>query len=132
MSIFLGAVSINKFKEGKIYKFYHSTNNPIFGNWKIKAKYFYGIYSSPILAYSKKYGQLTYDIKVKPLKTLVVNGSEFSDKFISKINLFNITKPMYDELIEKGYDSIAWFRKEKLMEFIILNISIIKSKEHHY
>ena len=36
MAIFLGAISINKFKEGKIYKFYHSTNN-IFGKWNIKA-----------------------------------------------------------------------------------------------
>jgi len=131
MAVLLGAISINKFKEGKIYKFYHSTNN-IFGKWNIKAKNFYGIYSSPILAYSKKYGELTYDIKVKPLKTLVVNGREFSDKFISKINIFNITKAMYDELIEKGYDSIAWYRKEKLMEFIILDTSIIKSKENHY
>ena len=132
MSIFLGSVNIDKFKQGKTYKFYHSTNNPILDNWNIRSKYFYGIYLSPILSYSKKYGQLTYDIKVKPTKTLVVEGKEFSDKSLNKINLFNITKSMYDEIIEKGYDSIAWFRAGKLLEFIVLDIDIIKSKEHHY
>ena len=132
MAVLLGAVTIDKFTKGKLYKFYHSTNNPIFENFNVKHKSFYGVYLSPILSYSKKYGQLTYDVKVKPYNTLVVDGKEFSDKTLSKINIFNITKEMYDKLIEKGYDSIAWFRGGKLLEFIVLDIDIIKSKEHHY
>jgi hypothetical protein len=132
MAVLLGAINIDKFKEGKVYKFYHSTINPIIGNWSIKSKNFYGIYFSPILSYSRKYGQLTYDVKVKPNKTLIVEGKEFNDKSLSKINIFNITKPMYDEMIEKGYDSIAWFRGGKLLEFIVLDVNIIKSREHHY
>lgn len=132
MPVLLGSVNIDKFKQGKTYKFYHSTNNPILDDWKIKSKYFYGIYLSPILSYSRKYGPLTYDVKVKPTKTLVVDNREFSDKSLSKINLFNINKEMFDELTSKGYDSIAWFRGGKLLEFIVLNTNIIKSKEHHY
>lgn len=132
MAVLLGATNINTFKQGKIYKFYHSTNNPIFDEWNIKAKNFYGIYLSPILSYSRKYGMLTYDVKVKPMRTLIVDGKEFSDNTLSKNNIFNITKEMFDELRSKGYDSIAWFRNGKLIEFIVLDTKIIKSKEHHY
>jgi hypothetical protein len=125
MDIFLGAII------GGSKTYYHSTNSPLVGNFKIKGKDFYGIYLSPSLKYSKNYGYITYKVTINPKKTLVINDTKPTDENVKKLNFFNITKPMYDDLISRGYDSISWSRKGKLLEFIILDISIIKNVKYN-
>ena len=55
---------------------------------------------------------------------ILLNDSEVKGR-----KVFNIDKDSFDEYRKNGYDSIAWFRKGKLVEFIALDPSIVKERE---
>jgi hypothetical protein len=99
---------------------YHSTTNPIAGKWKMKGNNGYGIYLAKSLKYSKTFGDITYKVIVIPKRTLIFNDNEVRGK-----GFFNMTEIKYKEFI-KNYDSLAWYRKGILQEFVVLDDKIIK------
>ena len=110
--------------KNKIMVLYHSTSRVLIGSFKIKGSCGYGSYFAKSKKDSKTFGDMTYKVKITPLNPLVINDNE-----IKNYNFFNISKESYDTYIKNGYDSIAWYKNGLLKEFIVLNTTIIKSRE---
>lgn len=108
-------------------RYYHSNSKGLFGKFKLRNnRGFYGVYFSPSKSYSKKFGDQVYKVDLYPKKTLEIRDKKDFQKYG---NIFNISKEGYDNLIDEGYDSIAWYRDGKLMEFIVIDIDIIGERE---
>ena len=106
----------------KSYTLYHSTIKPISGKINIKGTNGYGFYLTSRLKYSKTFGDFTYKFKVIPVKSLVLYDND-----VKKHSFFNISKEHFDNYINEGYDSLIWYRKNILTEFVVLNVDIIKN-----
>lgn len=106
----------------EVLSLYHSTTSPISGEWRVRGKNdSWGIFLTKNKKYSQTFGDLTYRVKIDPKNTLILKDNE-----VRKNPFFNMNKDQYDNYIKQGYDSIAWYRKDILTEFIVLDPSIIK------
>ena len=115
---------------GKKVSYFHSNTTGIYGKLRLRNKSgFFGIYFSPSKQYSKKFGDFTYKTDLYPQNTLTIKDKSEFKKYG---NIFNISKDSYDSLIKEGYDSIAWYRDGKLMEFIVLDTDIIGDMDLHF
>ncbi len=103
---------------------YHSTTHPIIGKFRIKGNCGYGVYFARTIRDSRTFGDITYKVNVLPKKTLIFNDNEVSGK-----GFFNMSRDIYDRYISDGYDSVAWYRKGRLQEFIVLRTDIISDYE---
>jgi len=115
------------FQKGKKIRYYHSNTTGLSGQFRLRNKSgFFGVYFSPSKKYSRTFGDQTYLVELSPKNTLVINNiSEFRNYG----NIFNISKETHDKLISEGYDSVAWYRDGKLMEFVALDVDIIGERE---
>jgi hypothetical protein len=112
----------------KKYKLFHSTTNPISGEFRVKGKNnSNGIYFARTPKDSKTFGDITYKANIEPKNTLILNDNE-----VRKYKFFNIDEASLKEYLDKGYDSIAWYQNGKLKEFVVLDNSIIKNYDVHY
>lgn len=103
---------------------YHSTTSPISKNFRIKGNCGYGAYFAKTIKDSKTFGDITYKVKIEAKKTFVIHDND-----VKKYKFFNIDKEWYDKYISLGFDSIAWYKKGVLKEFIALDETIIKKFE---
>lgn len=108
------------FKKNKEMTLYHSTTHPIIGKFRIKGNAGYGVYFAGTIRKSRTFGDITYKVKVSPKRTLIFNDNEVSGK-----GFFNMSRDIYLSYISDGYDSVVWYRKGRLQEFIALNTDII-------
>ena len=105
----------------RIMKLYHSTTNilPSMG-FKVKGNCGYGVYLAKSKKYSSSFGDILYSVIVKPKNTL-----RFDDNDVRGKGFFNMKENDYNSYIQQGYDSLVWYRKGKLTEFILLDTKII-------
>ena len=106
----------------KTFTLYHSTTVPLSGSIKIKGKNGFGFYLSPNKKYSQTFGDITYKVTVQPNNLLIFYDNEVKGK-----GFFNMTKQQFDNYINKNIDSLAWVRKNKLTEFVVLKSEIVKN-----
>lgn len=107
--------------DGKKLNLYHSTANMLIGDFRIRnISGFYGVYFASSKRDSKVFGDRTYKVSIKPKNTLIIQDNE-----VKKYNFFNISKESYEKYIEDGFDSIAWYQKGKIKEFVVLDTKII-------
>jgi len=105
---------------------YHSTTTPI-NEFRIKGNCGYGVYFASAKKYSQTFGDITYRVKLTPNNTLIFNDNEVRGK-----GFFNMSELQFNDYIKAGYDSLAWYRKGKLAEFIALTTDIIIDKNLMY
>lgn len=106
-------------------RLYHSTTTPIGNTFRVQGKNnSWGIFFAKTKKYSQTFGDITYKVLIEPKNTLILN-----DKEVMKTPFFNMNKEQYDNYINQGYDSIAWYRQGELTEFIVLDPNIIKDKD---
>lgn len=104
----------------KTLSLYHSSHTPLIGQIRIRGNCGYGAYFARTKAYSKVFGDITYKVRLRPKNTLT-----FEDSGVKGAGFFNMDKLRYNSYVKAGYDSLAWYRGGKLMEFIALDASII-------
>jgi len=115
-------------ESGKKFILYHSSTNVISGEYRVRGKNnSFGIFFSPKTNYSQVFGDITNKVKIEPKKTLVLQ-----DKEAVKTGFFNMNESQYNDYLKEGFDSIAWYRKGELTEFIVIEPSIIKDSEIVY
>lgn len=110
-------------KSSKVMKLYHWSTNVV-TEPRIKGNCGYGFYMAKNKKYSRLFGNVLHKVTVKPENTF-----ELFDKDVRKYAFFNIDKQHYDDYINKGYDSLAWYRNGELCEFVALKQEIIKDIE---
>ena len=115
--------SIFEAKTDKAMKLYHWSTNVV-TEPRIKGNCGYGFYMAKNKKYSRLFGDILHRVIVKPENTLV-----FNDKEVKQNAFFNIDKQHYDDYINAGYDSLAWYRNGELCEFIALKPEIIRDIE---
>jgi hypothetical protein len=111
----------------KCMTLYHSTTQPISGQFRIKGNAGYGVYFAKSIKDSKTFGDITYKVKICPQNTLIFNDNEVKGK-----GFFNMSKEFYDKYISEGYDSLLWYRNGRFQEFIALKPEIIIDYEVMY
>ena len=104
-------------------KLYHWSTR-IITEPRIKGNCGYGFYLAKNKKYSRAAGDMLHVVTVSPKSTCTFNDGE-----VKGHAFFNIDKEHYEEYIQQGYDSIAWYKNGKLAEFVVLKPEIIKNIE---
>ena len=111
----------------KCMTLYHSTTQPIIGEFRVKGNAGYGVHFAKSIKDSKTFGDITYKVKIRPQHTLIFHDNEVKGK-----GFFYMSKEFYSKYISYGYDSLLWYRNGRFQEFIALNPEIIIDYEVMY
>ena len=106
------------------YYLYHGTTNPLYGKIRIAGRNGWGAYFAKDKKDTQIFGDLLHKVKI-----VSKNSRIFIDNEVGRYPFFNISKDHYDEYIKQGYDSLIWYRRGKLKEFVVLDPSIVKNYE---